>query len=302
VAEDQGAHVAFIAEDVNCRDSFELCALSAWQTERIQIGTGVVNPYTRNPTSLAMAAATLDEISGGRAILGIGTSSPHLIQGQMGLDVGKSAHVIRESASIVRRLLSGEPVSFEGERFRYREAALQVPVTREHIPIFFAAMGPVTLRTAGEIADGVLLNVGASLEYVRWAVEHVREGALRAGRDPGEVTIAAWISTYVTNDHESALARARQWLATMLSIPRQGELLLRHGGFDPSILPAVRQHVRAYPHSGNPEAAALEVPPEYAHRMAVIGTRERVLDRLQEYRDAGVDIPVVGFSALRKLL
>ena len=88
-AEQYGAEIAFIAEDVNCRDAFELGALSATATDHIRIATGVVNPYTRNPTSLAMAVATLDEISEGRAVLGLGTSSPSLIEEQMGIPVGK---------------------------------------------------------------------------------------------------------------------------------------------------------------------------------------------------------------------
>jgi alkanesulfonate monooxygenase SsuD/methylene tetrahydromethanopterin reductase-like flavin-dependent oxidoreductase (luciferase family) len=87
----------------------------------------------------------------------------------------------------------------------------------------------------------------------------------------------------------------------MLSIPRQGELLLGRSGLDLSILPPIRAHVAGYPHRGNPALAAQYVPPEVAERLALIGSREQVLARLDEYREAGVEIPVMGLAALRGL-
>jgi 5,10-methylenetetrahydromethanopterin reductase len=300
-ADELGAEIAFIAEDINCRDAFQLAALSALQTKRIHLGPGVTNPYTRNPTALAMAAATLEEVSGGRAVLGLGASGPNLIRDQMGLEYGDSAFVLREAATIVRSLLRAETVTFAGDRFRYAGARLEVPVTRPAVPIFFAAMGPRTLRLAGEHADGVLLNVGSSMEYVSWAVRKVREGARRAGCDEGEVTIAAWLTAYVIEDREEGLRRARRWLSQVLSIPRQGELLLEHGGFETSILPAIRELVGAYPHRGDREAAGELVPREWAEKMTLIGDVDEVRRRVEEYRAAGVDVPVMGIGVLRRL-
>lgn len=300
-ADELGAEIAFIAEDVNCRDSFELCALAAMQTGSIRLATGVVNPFTRNPTSLAMAITTLDEISAGRAVLGIGTSSPSLIQTQMGIPLGKPLEVMREATELVRALLSGESVTYAGRRFTYRNARLAIRPIQPRIPIFFAAMGPNMLQLAGSLADGVLLNVGASTEYVRWAVQQVRNGAEHAGRGSHEITIAAWLTAYITRDGETGLQRAREWLATMLSIPRQGELLLEHGGGDLSILPAIRAAVQAYPHAGDRTVAASHVPVDMAQKMALVGTPDQVRDRLEEYRSAGVELPVLGPSALRAL-
>ncbi len=301
-AEQLGAEVAFIAEDIYCRDAFQLAVLAAAETESIRLATGVVNPYTRNPTSLAMAIATLDEVSGGRAILGLGPSSPSLIEDQMGIPMGKPAGVMRETVHILRSLLAGDEMNFEGERFVYHGAKLQTTPIQSRIPIFFAAMGPRTLRLAGRLADGVLLNVGASTEYVRWAVDQVHVGAVQEGRDPAEITIAAWLTAYITNDYAAGLERARGWLASMLSIPRQGELLLEHAGGEISILSKIREHSHAYPHGGDRTAAAQYVPPEMAERMALIGDKEQVLRRVAEYRDAGVQLPVLGPSALKSVL
>lgn len=290
-----------MAEDINCRDAFEICALAAVRTSTIRLSTGVVNPYTRNPTSIAMALATLDEISGGRAQLGLGTSSPSLIQEQMGIPVGKPVAVMREATEVIRLLLKGEAVTYQGERFIYTGATLEVPAVRPHVPIFFAAMGPLMLRLVGRLADGVLLNVGASVEYIRWAVDEIMKGAKAAGRSSEDLTIAAWFSAYVTDDIGDGNRRAREWLSTMLSIPRQGELLLEHAGADLSILDSIRSHVGGYPHTGDPAAAASFVPEKLADRLALIGPPDRIRERLEEYRAAGVQMPVLSLTALRAL-
>lgn len=296
-----GAKVAFIAEDVNCRDAFQLAASCAQATDRIQLSTGVINPYTRNPTSIAMALATLDEFSGGRAQLGMGTSSPSLITQQMGIDGGNPVVVMREATTIIRALLAGLEVTVQGTHFQYRQAKLEISPLPSRVPIFFAAMGPQMLRLAGALADGVLLNVGASTEYVRWAVEQVHAGALAAGRDTNEITIAAWLTIYLTDDYESGVRKSRQWLATVLSIPRQGELLLEKSGLDTSILPAIRSTVNAYPHGGDPQLAGKLVPVNVAERLTLIGNNTEIRGRVAEYRNAGVQLPVVGLSALRAL-
>jgi 5,10-methylenetetrahydromethanopterin reductase len=300
-AEALGAEVAFVSEDVNCRDAFQLCALSAGETRRIRLSTGVVNPYTRNPTSLAMAVATLDELSSGRAQLGLGTSSPSLIHDQMGIDSGNPAVVMSETTEIVRGLLGGETVTFHGERYDYNGAMLEVRPVKARVPIVFAAMGPRMLRLAGAVADGVLLNVGASTDYVRWAVDQVYAGADDAGRDHSDLTIAAWLSVYLTEIYDEGLSKARAWLATMLSIPRQGELLLEKSGLDTSILTEIRAHVNAYPHGGDRQAAAQFVPVDVAEQLTLIGDEARVRERLAHYRAAGVQLPVVGINALRRL-
>jgi 5,10-methylenetetrahydromethanopterin reductase len=248
-----------------------------------------------------MAVATLDEISDGRATLGMGTSSPDLIERQMGIVRGNSLSVMHEATEIIRSLLRGESVTYHGTRFNFQDAVLDFRPVQSQIPIYFAAMGPKMLRLAGRLAEGVLLNVGASTDFVRWATGHVRQGALEAGRAADAVTIAAWLTAYVGDERERSLRRGREWLATMLSIPLQGELLLEHGGFDASILPAIRRHVTGYPHRGDPAAAAEFVPPELVEEMTLVGSVDRVRQRLQEYRDAGVQLPILGLSALMRL-
>jgi 5,10-methylenetetrahydromethanopterin reductase len=301
-AETLGAEIAFVAEDVNCRDAFQLLAAAALETTDIRLSTGVVNPFTRNPTSLAMAAATLDEISDGRASLGLGTSSPALIEGQMGIPHGGSIRVLKEATEVIKLLLAGGAVSYSGSVHNYVAAQLEVRPRQSSVSIFFAAMGPRMLRLAGRMADGVLLNVGASPRYVRWAVTEIARGAADVDRDPASVTVAAWMTAYVNDQLEDSLRRAREWLAIMLSIPRQGELLLEKAGFDIDILDGIRQQVRGYPHAGDRTAAGKLVPVEVAEELTLIGTAAEVGTRIDEYRRAGVQIPVLGISALEAVM
>jgi 5,10-methylenetetrahydromethanopterin reductase len=300
-AEGLGAEIAFVAEDINCRDAFQLAALAAGATQRIRLSTGVVNPYTRNPTSLAMAVATLDEVSDGRASLGLGTSSPALIEGQMGIPSEGSVAVMREATEIIRGLLAGSTVTYQGSRYAYRDAALDVRPVQTRVPIFYAAMGPKMLRLAGRLADGVLLNVGASTDYIQWAVRQIAVGAAEANRDAGEITIAAWLTAYIVDDRDEGLQRAKEWLAGMLSIPLQGELLLERAGFDTGILEGIRRHHGAYPHFGDRVAAAAYIPDDVAESLALIGSVQGVRERIAEYRAAGVQVPVLGIGSLRVL-
>jgi 5,10-methylenetetrahydromethanopterin reductase len=220
----------------------------------------------------------------------------------MGIPHTGSVRVMREAVEVIKLLLEGGPVSYSGSVYNYDEAELQVRPKQPSVPIFFAAMGSRMLRLAGRMADGVLLNVGASPSYVRWAVSELEIGAGEVGRDPANITVAAWMTAYVSDHLEDSLRRAREWLAVMLSIPRQGELLLEKAGFDLGILDGIREEVRGYPHGGNRTAGGKLVPVEVAHELTLIGTAAEVGARIDEYRRAGVQIPVLGISTLEAVM
>lgn len=299
-AERLGAESVFVAEDIGCRDSFAICTLAAQTTSSIHLAVGVANPYTRSPMSLAMAAATLDEASNGRAILGLGSSSPEMLD-QLGLAQQRSLRAMREASEVVRALLTGESVTHEGAIFQYRDSVLAARAVQPRLPIYFAAMGPQMLRLAGRIADGVILNVGASPAYVRWAVSQVAGGVVDAERSLSDVTIAAWMSVYRTDRDGQSQERARQWLARVLSIPRQGELLLQQVAHPEGMLDDIRGHVTGYPHAGEARTAARYVPDELLQDMVVVGDAPYVRGRIEEYRRAGVDLPIVPLSIMRDL-
>lgn len=278
-----GVRAAFIAEDIGCRDTFQLIALAAGANPDTEFTIAVTNPYLRSPYALAEALVTLHEIAPGRISLGLGSGSPDIIVGQLGLDCAKPAPIMRETI------------------FRVREESRRID--RGFRPsIHLAAMGPLMLRLAGEVADGVILNTGATPQYISWARGQIDEGLARTGRAPDDVRVAVWLPAYIDEGQNAAMVRARRWAKRMLSIPRQGELLLEHGGFDDtSFLEDLRAACSAYPYTGDVDRGAELVPDEVVHTLALIGSAEAVLRRLPLYLDSGADTLVLGLQSLTRV-
>jgi len=137
-------------------DAFTVLAAASQVTQRLRLGTGIVPIYTRTPTTLAMTIATLDALSGGRAVLGLGVSSEIIIGAWHGLPFPKPLGAMREAIEIIRRLLRNERVTVEGSTFQVRNLRANVPVPPERtIPIYIGALNSGMLRLAGELADGV---------------------------------------------------------------------------------------------------------------------------------------------------
>jgi 5,10-methylenetetrahydromethanopterin reductase len=301
-AERQGVKTAFISEDIGCRDAFQLAAAAAERTQDIRLAIGVANPYTRSPVALAMSAATLDELSQGRAILGLGSSSPEIIQDQLGIPYGRRITVMREAVQIIRTLLNGDEISVDGEHFHLSAYHLELGRTPRSIPIYLAAMGPLMLQLAGRIADGVILNTGSTPAHIAWATEQIQHGAASADRQRNQVTIAVWVAAYIGSDVAVLFERARRWAAAALSIRGQGELLLEKAGLPLNFLPRIRAHYQAYPHRGDLERAALEVPDEVVSTLAVVGQPDEAQARLGTYLAAGANILILGPTPLRRLV
>ena len=169
LAEERGYDSLWVTERYFQEETFSVLGFLAAATERIELGVGVVNPYTRHPGLVAMAAATADRLAGGRLLLGLGRSDPGVIEGTFGIPYSRPRETLADAVSVIRRLLAGETVDEPDGRFVLREARLAVTPVRPP-PIYLAAIGPRALRLAGAVADGVLLNAYVPAEYVRYAV------------------------------------------------------------------------------------------------------------------------------------
>ena len=280
LAERLGYDSLWVTERYFHEETFSLLGFLAARTERIGLGVGVVNPYTRPPALLAMGAATLDRLSGGRLVLGLGRSERELIEGALGIDYGRSRERLRAAVEETRRLLSGE-----------RAGTVQLALTprQERLPIYVAAIGRRALRLAGAVADGVLLNAYVPAAYVRWAVEEVREGAREAGRDPASLRIACMLVVRLTERPDELRPQLRERLASLLAEAHVGEVLLERGGFDRALLPRLRETLAA---SGPSEAARL-VGDDLVEAFTLLGPAERCRERIEEYREAGVEEPLL---------
>ena len=168
----------WIADQRWMRDVWVSLTATAMRTSRIQLGTRVTDPYVRHPALTAVAIASLDELSGGRAILGLGAGGSVSARWRSS---GRSlSTALREAIELIRRLLAGEEVDYPGELVRFRRGALEF-ATRRDIPVVIVARGPKILELGGRVADGVMVASMASPAAVTWGIEHVRAGMRRPG-------------------------------------------------------------------------------------------------------------------------
>jgi alkanesulfonate monooxygenase SsuD/methylene tetrahydromethanopterin reductase-like flavin-dependent oxidoreductase (luciferase family) len=263
-AEETGFEALFLPE-IAGREAFSTLAAVAGEVHRLELGTGIATIIARRPIITAMAASTVDERSGGRMILGLGSGPA---------DPG-ALDRLRVYVRTVRSLLDGQEVEAKGgDRMR-----LAMPPSR-HLPIWVAALGPKAMRLAGEVADGVLLN-WCSPERTSFARERVREGAEAAGRDPAGITVAAYVRACVGQDEAESLAalgRAAAQYASFAAYHRQFEAM----GLGAESAAAARSN-------GERDEASRTL----VRAVCLSGDAADSGARLDAYRQAGTDLPIV---------
>ena len=296
LAEWAGFESAWMAEDYFLRDAVSPLACFALSTKKIKVAVGVINPYSRNPAVVAETIATIDELSGGRSILALGTGVPPLIE-QMGIKFERPLATMRESVHVIRELLAGKEVTFQGRAVNLRNVTLGVnpyflllehfkPI-RSHIPIYVAAIGPKMLQLAGEIGDGVLLTAGCSPQYVKYAVENIRIGAKKADRDPNKIDVATYVlySTSKTGRVNNKAMKGFLAYALSYSDPKY----LKMSGFDEPDVKPIKENLET---KGMAEASKL-VTDAMVSTYTAAGTPERCREKLEEYKDAGITLPII---------
>jgi len=276
-AERAGLGSVWIIEDYFHPGAYALAAAAAAVTERLAVGLGVVNPYTRHPALLAMETAALAGIAPGRVVLGLGSSNRQWIEAQMGIPFKAPLRGLREAVGIVRRLLAGERVTVRGEVFTVDDVRLEW-TPPEAVPVLLGVKGPKALRLAGEIADGVHCAVLASPAHVR----RVRETA-GAGR-PG-FTVVAYVLTAISRDGEQARGEVRPLIARYLGL-LHGQSILLDAGLGPDRTRPFRDAV------GRGAPAAHLVDDALIDALAVAGTPEHCRRQLARWAEAGLDAPI----------
>jgi len=198
-AEERRFRAAWFPE-ITFGDAFGPATGVALRTSRLDVGTGVVGIWSRSPVTMALQAATLNELSDGRLLLGVGLQARGYVEGWHGQTYERPVRAMREYLTILRRILAGEAVTFEGELFSVRNFQLTMQPPERPLRIYLAAIGPQMLRLAGELADGVL-GYCYSLEYVRDVVlPNLRAGAERAGRSLDGFDVACGFPALITED------------------------------------------------------------------------------------------------------
>src|SRR3954449_9434080 len=278
-------------------DTATVLAWLASQTEKIRIGSAIFQIPGRSPAMTAMTAATLDNLSDGRMILGIGTSGPQVAEGWHGQRFAKPLERTREYVEILRKALARERVEFKGNQYELplpdgpgKALKLMIAPVQEQIPIYIAAIGPKNTQLTGEIADGWIPTF-FSPEHVGDMRKLLEEGAARAGngkRIDDSFDIAPTVNVAIDDDVE----RARDALRPVLALYVGGmgsrkqnfyNALVQRYGFED----AAREVQDLYL-EGKKEEAAAALPGELIDKVSLAGPPERIKERLELYREAGV--------------
>ena len=285
-AEALGYESAWVAEG-HGGDQFAILAACALRTRHIRLGTAISSVFVRTAPTIAMSAATVDELSGGRFILGLGSSHRVQVGPEHGVEYSRPLDRVRDTVAVVRTLLREGEVSDTGETVRIERFDLWFRPFREEVPIYLSALFPKMTELCGEIADGVILTRStlASAAAVR---DRVAAGAARAGRDGSAIEITSLLPASVAPDREAALAAARPGLAFYAGFFPRYNRLLAESGF-PDEAAAVAKAWSA----GDAAGAARAVTDEMIAATGIAGTPAECRDRIEAYRDSGLDLPII---------
>jgi 5,10-methylenetetrahydromethanopterin reductase len=288
-AEELGFGTFWVPEDPFYRGAFTLGSAVACGTSKIKIGLGVVNPYMRHPTLTAMEFAALDEVSDGRAILGIGAGLKDWIEGRLKIPHTKPTVAMRESIEIIRRFFRGEEVTHAGKVFQTERIKLSFKPVRTEIPIHLGVIGPKNCELTGEVADGLLLSAMSSPAYVKFAMEHVRRGLAKSGRDACDFPVGAYILSSISEDERAARDRLRPLVAFFISLmaPQPNTPIFAAAG-----LPV--ETIRAFGARFTQGKVPVDmVTDEMLDTFTIAGSPARCRENLASLIEAGVTAPVI---------
>ena len=276
-------------------DAATILGWLAAHTSKINLGSAIFQMPGRSPAMTAMTAATLDQLSNGRMLLGIGSSGPQVAEGWHGQRFGKQMQRTREYVAVVRKALARERLQYEGETITLplpdgpgKALKLTIAPVQEQIPIFLAAIGPNNTKLAGEIADG-WLPMMFSPEHLNEFVPLLEEGAARTGRSLDRFRIAPSVNFLVTDDEAAGYDAVRPFLALYVGGMGSREknfynqLVQRYGFEDEA------KAVQDLYLDGKKEEAAGRLSPELIDLVSLVGPKEKIRDKMKVFADAGVD-------------
>ncbi len=291
-AEGAGFHAVWQADSRLVRDAVVPMAAFASVTDRLLIGSGVVDCWTRNPARLASTFSTLDDLAPGRIILGIGAWWDPLAA-KVGIERARPLTVMREVVTVVRALLANETVSFAGHHVHLDGVELDYVYQERRpkdVPIYIGATGMQMMELAGEIADGVVLNYLVSPDYNRTALEHLGVGLAKAGRSLADIDRPQLVVCAVHEDRDTALDMARLMVTQYLG---QQPHIMKASGVPQSLLDRVGE-VLTWPATHEQvEAASKLVPDEIVQMLTASGTPDDARAKVAEYVRDGCTCPIL---------
>jgi len=292
LAEEHGFEAVWQAESRLAREATVPMAAFAAVTERIKVGAGVVNTWTRNVGLLAATFSTLDDLAPGRVILGLGAWWEPLAS-KVGVDMRKPVQAMREVVEVTRRLLAMERVTYEGMFVHVNDIEIDImhgDRSPKQVPIYVGATGMKMMELAGEIGDGVLLNYMVSPVYNAQAMAALATGAARAGRRVEDIDRPQLIVCSLDADRSTALDRARELLTQYLG---QQPHITKASGVSQQLIDEIGS-VLSWPATpAQVERAMALVPDEVVQLITASGTPNECRAKVREYVEAGCTCPIL---------
>ncbi|HIP84697.1 MAG TPA: 5,10-methylenetetrahydromethanopterin reductase [Methanothermococcus okinawensis] len=277
LAEDSGFQYCWITDHYNNREVYMTLTSIAGVTNKIKLGPGVTNPYIRHPAITASAMVTLDELSGGRAVLGIGPGDKATFEA-LGIEWVKPVSTIKKAVRDIRALIKGEKL----------ETGAQLAIRpRSEIPIYIGAQGPKMLETAGMIGDGVLINASHPKDF-EVAIPIVKRGAESAGRSIEEIDIVAYTCMSVDKDPEKAKEAAIPVVAFIVA--GSPPVVLERHGIDMEKVEKIREALKR----GDFKTAFSTVDEKMLEAFSLYGTPEDIIEKIKSLAEIGVTQVVAG--------
>ncbi|MEU2621454.1 LLM class F420-dependent oxidoreductase [Streptomyces sp. NPDC007157] len=292
---DQLGYAVCWAAEAYGSDAPTVLAWVASRTERIDVGSAIFQIPARTPAMTAMTAATLDSLSGGRFRLGLGLSGPQVSEGWYGVKFDKPLARTREYVEIVRKAMTREPLTYEGEHWTLplpggpgKALKLTVHPVREHIPLYIAAIGPKNLDQTGEIADGALLIFPSAEHLEDTALRHIRAGRERAGKTMEDFDVCPTVPIALGEDVDALADLFRPY--TALYVGGMGSRkqnfynrLAQRMGYEKEAAEIQDKYL-----SGDKDGAAAAIPRRLIDSTTLLGSVERISDRMRAYAAVGV--------------
>ncbi|AEA46824.1 5,10-methylenetetrahydromethanopterin reductase [Archaeoglobus veneficus] len=285
LAEDNGFGYVWITDHYNNRNVYAMLTLIALKTQNMRIGAGVANPYHTHPAIIASAIATVNEISGGRAVLGIAAGDRVTLE-RIGVKWEKPLSKIKEAVEVIKALHTGKPVNYDGDFFRMQGARLDFKAGR--IPIYVGAQGPKMLKLAAEIGDGVLINASHPKDF-EVARQNIEEGLKDKNKD---FDVVAYASLSVDKNGEKAKDAAK--IVVAFIVAGSPDIVFERHGISQEDVMRVKTALNNAFTKGDWKSVHEAVTEEMVDIFSISGTPDEVIERIEELSKVGVTQVVAG--------
>ena len=286
LAESLGYESVWVAEG-HGGDQFAILAACAMRTSRIRLGTSISSVFVRTAPTIAMAASTVADLSGGRFILGLGSSHKAQVEPEHGVAYGKPLTRTRETVAFVRDLIRDGQARIDGDTIRISNFDLWYAPKHRDIPVYLSAVFAKGIALCGEVANGIILT-RSTVHTAAQVRAQLTEAAQRVGRDPAKIEMTSLLPTSVGETREGALAALRPGIAFYMGFfPRYNRMMAEHG------FPAEAATVAEAWARGDKDGAERAVSDALIDATTVSGTPEQCRTRLDAYRQSGMDLPII---------